>query len=383
MTRGRRAERVRVAVFNPIFAHYRRALIQALAASEAAEYHFFADTQCDDGIPAADLDAGIAFTPSPSRRLLGRLVWQPAALRQAWSGQYDCFVFMGDAAWASTWIAAALARLRRRRVLLWTHGWTRRDGGLKKHVRLAFYRLAHGLLLYGDRAAAIGAALGYPRHRLRVVFNSLDFEAQQRFASSITVPARAALRTQLFGDASTPVVIAAARLTAVKRFDLLVDALAIVNRAFRPVNLLVVGDGPERGRLRALADAASLKAAFVGACYDEARTAAYFLAASVTVSPGNVGLTCMHSLGYGVPVITHDDPDEQMPEWEAIEVGVTGDLFRKDCALDLARKIERWTREPLVSESLRERCRSRIAQRYHPKLQAAAIEAGVLGGVPR
>jgi glycosyltransferase involved in cell wall biosynthesis len=177
------------------------------------------------------------------------------------------------------------------------------------------------------------------------------------------------------------VVIATARLTSKKRFDLLVRALGRVNRAGRRVDLLVVGDGPERGALESLAQVERVNAVFVGACYDEPRLAALFACASVLVSPGEVGLTCMHSLGYGVPVITHGDPSRQMPEWEAIVPGVTGDLFEPDDVEDLAKKVDRWTQSPVVSQETRAACLTRIVQRYHARSQAQAIELA-LSGLP-
>jgi len=377
---GSESRRSRVALFNPIFAHYRHALIQELRRSTTVEYHFFADLRDGDSrIPTVDLGGSPDFTRSPFFRILRKMAWQPQALRTAWSGEYSSFVFMGDASWLSTWIAAAVARLRGRRVLFWTHGWPRYDRGLRKYVRLAFYNLANGLLLYGERAARIGVDLGYDPDKLHVIFNSLDFDAQQALSSTITPIEIEDLRTRLFGNAHTAVVIATARLTALKRFDLLIEALKIVNRDCRAVHLLFVGDGPERARLEALATSAGIKSVFVGACYDESQLASYFLAANVTVSPGNVGLTCMHSLGYGVPVITHDDPDDQMPEWEAIEVGVTGATFTKGSATALAETIEQWTRSPSLPDDVRDRCRLAIASKYHPMAQALAMERALAG----
>jgi glycosyltransferase involved in cell wall biosynthesis len=370
--------RARVAFFNPVFAHYRTALVWELRQSAGAEYHFFADTRDrDSGIPGIDFGDSADFIRSPFRRFFDKFSWQPRAIRTAWSGNYDCFVFLGDASWLSTWIAAVLAGLRGRRVLFWTHGWLRHDRGVRKYVRLLFYGLANGLLLYGERAARIGTELGYDARKLHVMFNSLDFDAQQALIASAHPTDAAKLRATLFGNPDVPVVIATARLTSIKRFDLLIEALRIVNDHYRAVNLLVVGDGPERSRLESLAADSGVKAVFVGGCYDEPRLAGYFLAANVTVSPGNVGLTCMHSLGYGVPVITHDDPDDQMPEWEAIEVGITGDVFAKGSAANLAVKIELWTRTPFASQLTRERCFGSVAHKYHAKTQAAAIDAAV------
>ena len=43
----------------------------------------------------------------------------------------------------------------------------------------------------------------------------------------------------------------------------------------------------------------------------------------ITVSPDKVGLTAIHSMAYGRPVITHDNMDRQGPEVEAVIPGRT------------------------------------------------------------
>ena len=68
---------------------------------------------------------------------------------------------------------------------------------------------------------------------------------------------------------------------------------------------------------------------FVGEVYSESELCPLIAAADLCVSPGAVGLTVMHALVYGTPVITHDDLDNQKPEFEAIQPGVTGALFRR------------------------------------------------------
>ena len=46
---------------------------------------------------------------------------------------------------------------------------------------------------------------------------------------------------------------------------------------------------------------------FYGACYDESKLGELIFNADLCVSPGNVGLTAVHSMGYGTPVITHNN----------------------------------------------------------------------------
>ena len=93
-----------------------------------------------------------------------------------------------------------------------------------------------------------------------------------------------------------------------------------------------------------------------GPCYDEQILGELFYNAHVCVSPGNVGLTAIHALSFGCPVITHDNFPYQMPEFEAIASNVTGDFFKQNVLADLADKIEKW-----ASLNTIEREKARIA----------------------
>jgi glycosyltransferase involved in cell wall biosynthesis len=372
--------RKRIAFFNPIFAHYRTALLRELRASQQCEYFLFGDTRDRYGnIPACDLGSDPNFRLTPYVRFMKVFAWQKGTVGPTLFGDFDAYILEGDAYYLSTWLGAVLARLRRRRVLFWSHGWTRMDRGIKSLVRRTFYRLADGLLLYGDRARSIGIQCGFPADRLYVMYNSLDFDDQQRCSAELQPEEVAALRRELFGPEPVPVVMATARLTERKRFDLLIRALGVINRRGRRVDLLLVGDGPARASLESLARSESVHVVFAGACYEERDLARYFACACLTAMPGEVGLTCMHSLGYGVPVVTHNDATRQMPEFEAIVAGVTGDLFEPEDVEDLAEKLDRWTRHPIVPKAVREACLARIETRYHARYQARAIELALSG----
>lgn len=65
---------------------------------------------------------------------------------------------------------------------------------------------------------------------------------------------------------------------------------------------------------------------FYGSCYDEQTNAELIYNADMCVAPGNVGLTAIHAMTFGCPVITHSDFKWQMPEFEAIHPGKTGDF---------------------------------------------------------
>ncbi len=66
---------------------------------------------------------------------------------------------------------------------------------------------------------------------------------------------------------------------------------------------------------------------FFGASYDEELNYRLIACSDCCISPGEVGLTAIHSLMYGTPVITHNNFDQQMPEYEAIIPKYNGDYF--------------------------------------------------------
>ena len=145
------------------------------------------------------------------------------------------------------------------------------------------------------------------------------------------------------------------------------------------MNLLLVGDGPERPVLEATSSDRNLSVRFLGPCYDEETLAGLFMAADVTVAPGNVGLTAIHSLGYGTPVITHNDWEHQGPEWEAIEPGSTGAFFQYGDSKDLTRAIREWIALEIPRGQIRAQCHRVIDRFYNPAFQRSVIDRAVSG----
>ena len=372
-------KRKRVAIVYPFFAHYRGAVLRELLANSIFDFVLVGDTVGQSGIETWPIPAGTEFRNAPLLRW-GSWEFQRGLISLACERDLYAIIYLGNARSFSTWISTALARLLGKRVYFWTHGWTRLDeGGIKGWFRRMFYRLPNGLLLYGHMAKALAVGQKFDPKNLHVIYNSLDYDQQHALRESVSADSLRDIRLSLFNDADTSVAVSSTRLVQMRRLDLLIEALAILNRQGHPVNLLLIGDGPERQNLQQLAEKLGVRIAFTGACYEESRLAVLIMASSVTVSPGKVGLTVVQSLAYGVPVITHGDWNDQGPEWEAIVPGKTGDYFRKEDAQDLAKQIRKWTSLPSVSRETRRECISTIEQFYTPRFQRQAIDRALSG----
>lgn len=361
------------------FAHYREAVLTELIERGRHCYDFAGDT-VDDG-------KGIRLTEAipPDRFVrarcfnIGPIMLQPRLLALALSPRYDTLILLGNAFWPMTWAAALLGRAAGKRVLFWTHGWLTRERGARRVFRNAFYRIAHGLLVYGHNAKCIGIGEGFDPARIHVIYNSLDYRAQEHIRAALDPGEVERLRRAVYPDDDSAKVMTITRLQPAKKLDLLIEAAARCAAMGRPVSLLLVGDGPERARLEALARERGVRAHFYGACYEEPTIAALFGASDLCVIPGPAGLTVMHSLAYGTPFITNDDASTQMPEFEAVVDGVNGALYHAGDVDDLARRILGCTRTPELRERGRAKSIEIIERFFNPVTQGVLIDRAVSG----
>ena len=379
-----RVPRLRVAFFQRIFAHYQAGLVRELGQNSEHEYHFFGDDHDPLGSGIEPIPAGLCtqVTHTVCRTVhWGEcLAFQWRAVYEALFGDFEAYILEGSFTIPTNWLAIPAARIRGKRVLLYSHGWLRRESGCKAWLRRCFYRLADGLLLYGNRAKEIGEANGFSHEKLYVAYNSLDDVSIHHWQERITPPLCDEFRREWFGpDSGRPLITGVGRLTEAKKYTMLLHAVNLLGRQGSPLNILLVGDGPERNMLEQKAKKMDVRLVCTGSRYDEEFLSVCFSAADITVIPGAAGLTVIHSLSYGTPVVVHDDADRQMPESEAVEAGVSGELFHSENAEDLARSIlmvlQNMPRSPRVADQ----CRSVVDAAYTPSKMRIVFDDAVNG----
>lgn len=380
MTTDTKAQPKRVAVIYHYFAHYRQPILLELINNSHHHYEFLANTHSyNTGIKLADQIPTDRFHKA-SGKFLGPFLFQFGAVKAALGSRYDTLIMLGNPTWPTTWLAAILGRLRGKQILYWTHGYLKEESGPKALFRNTFNKLAHGLLLYGHRAKDIATKAGLKPDRLHVIYNSLDCALQDKARAGIQPTDRQTTRDKLFGQhAGRPVLINITRLQPHKRLDLLIDAAAKLKDQGTPVNVLIVGDGEEKQALEQRAKDKDITAVFTGALYKEDEIGRMLNAADIAVMPGPVGLLVMHALAYGVPVISNNNFDSQMPEFEAIKQGQTGDFFDPDDLDSLVESIKRTLASTSTYEQRYAQAREPIDHRYNPISQRIIIDRAVDG----
>ena len=207
--------------------------------------------------------------------------------------------------------------------------------------------------------------------KCRTVYNTLPV-----FADPAPLPRSA------FGiSADRFVIVVAAVLTPAKAVDVAIAAVAELVRRGRNVHLLIVGDGPEREPLVAMAE--GLPVTFAG--YRRDVPAIFAGCADVVVLPSRsaegLPLVLLEAAQAGVPRI--GSTDGGIPE--VIADGEDGLLFPVDDAAALAEQIERLMDDPAFARRLVENARARFARDFSHAAFRDALEAnwGELLAAPR
>mgnify|MGYP002641638220 CR=1 FL=1 len=138
----------------------------------------------------------------------------------------------------------------------------RRDEGFtKKPVHVALQRplnrLLTGMIVVSHKVRqAVRASEGYPSARCQVIWNGEDLD---RFA-----PGPSGLRRELGIGPDVPLVASVSLLTPIKDHDTQLRAMELLAERMPDATLLIVGDGPERERLEALAAPLGQRVRFLG-----------------------------------------------------------------------------------------------------------------------
>jgi phosphatidylinositol alpha-1,6-mannosyltransferase len=156
-----------------------------------------------------------------------------------------------------------------------------------------------------------------PGKQIVALGNAIDTRAIRRARAKATPIRR-----------GSPNLLAIGRFTADKRFDQLLEIHRLVRRSLPEATLTLIGDGPERERLRQSAAEDLDRSVFMpGALHAERDLAPYFLGADALVIAGAAGLAVNHAIAYDLPAIVfarQPGGPRHHPEIEYVRDGLTG-----------------------------------------------------------
>jgi glycosyltransferase involved in cell wall biosynthesis len=205
------------------------------------------------------------------------------------------------------YVLRLIATLKRKRlVVTWHEVWGQaywreylgRAGALAWPIEWLAMRLPDEIIAASPQTAERLRAILGPQADIRVAPNGIDLDA---------------IHAALPVTETTDLVVVG-RLIAHKRIDMLLQAVARLRAAGRPVSCRVIGDGPERAALHAQAESLGLQDAveFRHDVREQKELYSLFKSARVFAFPSareGFGIAVLEALACGLPVVATAAPD--------------------------------------------------------------------------
>lgn len=346
----------RVALLEGIVAAYRVPVLRGLARSTDPLFTAFhgpgkpgyTATAIDGPLPLPAVRTRNLFWPGGRGRIACTAGTLPALLSRP-----DAIVAGFHAHDAGIWAVWLLRRLtgRPRFILTGHFVMTPAGDGLRGLMRRTLARGADALLPYGEKGAAACRAIGIDPARIFITDNSVDIDQIRALRADLPAAAVTAAR-QALGLGDDPVFLFVGRLYPSKQVDRVIDAVRDLRRAGRHCRLLIVGDGVDGPRLKAMAgDDPGIR--FTGALFDEAALLPLFALATAVVVPGSIGLITAHAFAHDVPVVSCRDTDGHGPEFAYLADGVNALLAEAGTEGSLTAALDRLLSDPDLLARLR------------------------------
>lgn len=288
--------------------------------------------------------------------------------------------------WSPEGVAAILAR-KRLAVPYVVMGYGRefiQTGGnvMKWAVQRAVLRRAAGGLAISDYTGRLMPRRGLPADKVHVIYAGVRPEAYTDGARSVPE-----LRSHL-GLTDEKVILTVSRLVARKGQDVVMRALAQVRMAVPRLRYIIVGDGPRREELEAVAEELGVQelVSFVGEVPGEQLSAYYHLCDVFVMTSRDVagepsegfGLVYLEANACGKPVIGGCTGGVE----DAIAEGVSGLLVDPENPDEIARALTRILSDQPFAQQLGQQGRRRIEDGFTwdhvaERFQGALGELGI------
>ncbi len=277
----------------------------------------------------------------------------------------DIVVLSGNPRQLSTLVLLIKARIAGAQVVWWGHYWSSTSRRWRQVLRHLLMTAADALLFYTDDEVEAFEKDAWKFKKAQIVTslnNGIDIKDIRR----LRIPYRARERKME--------LLFIGRLTPKANLGLGLDAL---EKANPELTLHVIGDGEMRESLQNKVHDLGLQDRVIwhGALIDEERIAAIANRCKAFLYPGEVGLSLIHGMAYGLPAFVHDMRTRHMPEIAVFRDQKTGRQFQYGSAVSFAAIINDTMSNPEELEEMSACALSTIGPDFTTKGMQARFEA--------
>ena len=334
-------EKLRIAITVNVIATYREGFYDALLSRD----DIYVKIYCQSHVPGMNFKTIHHKYPNNVKLIK---FWSADADKIAWQflpwreiiNNYDVIFISGNPRILSDAIFGTFLRAIGKRVVLWTMAHTYGANPITEKIRLLWSRFFKYLFVYTDSEVTYLQRKGFKNRTIVGMNNGLD-QKKIDLASAVWTNQKLEHWRKENSLEDSTMILSCARLDQKNKFDQVLRALKKIVIAIPNIKWCLIGDGIEREKLQLLSKELNVEdhVFFVGGLYNEKELAPWFLSSKLLVHPAAIGLSIMHSFGYGLPLVTHEKTELHGPEYAAFELGLTGANFEIDNIEDLAKVI--------------------------------------------
>jgi 1,2-diacylglycerol 3-alpha-glucosyltransferase len=324
----------KILLIQPILSHYRESLFKLLTTETTIEFKIIAGKELN-GVQvfksnSEKIDASLT---NINFKIKGHTFYfQKGIFKEIKKYKPNSIILGGpDFHFISTLVVSFyIVFFTKIKLHFWTHGYSYNKSKLKYKITQFLYSKALSILTYEEEGKnAIVSKMGLEKNKIFVVKNCLN---DQDYGFNIT-------NKKSNRDTSKLNILFSGRLTKPKRVDLLIKAIEILVRKNIAVNCIIIGDGAYRKELEKLTANLCLNEyiKFEGALYNK-EVEKYFRQSNLFVLPGKVGLSIVHALSYGLPIVTTSLPIHS-PEVAILKQNKNAFFFKGQSPDDLAETL--------------------------------------------
>lgn len=244
------------------------------------------------------------------------------------------------------------------KLILWSFGYDPQRGfqpdkNLSDKIRLIMCQNADAVIFYWNKGKNEVEKFSKKKDHYFVAPNTLDTVLLNSIRTLFDSAGRETLKSELSITEKHHFVYVG-RLLEDKQVDLLIKAFGIFCGETGNGRLTIIGDGPERKNLEALAHKTEGKIIFAGEIIDEETSGKWIYVSDAFVMPGRLGLSVVHSFCFGTPVISQKKDDFYHGEGIGyIKDGFNGLLALDGNTVDLAEKMKLIAEDSQLSDRMR------------------------------
>jgi glycosyltransferase involved in cell wall biosynthesis len=301
----------KIAIVQKLIPHYRIDFFKKICEQSKNQVMVFHSTEISsDGLAES---GEFVFPNQKIHKFAHRYFFYQCIVKKLLSGKFDLIVMGPELRIFSNTLVWLLSFFTRSKIVWWTHGFNLhiQNKGFSFVVDRVFKTLmmkkCHNILLYNDYRIDELVAWGIDPEKMIVLNNAINEKPYQLALKKVNRECIDRIETATRSSNHTLLFIG--RLTQSKRADLVIELAEKLVTSLPDLRVFIIGEGKERPKLELKTKKMGLSENifFLGSINNPDELSGYMTLTDFSILPGAVGLSIVHSMICGLPLVTLQD----------------------------------------------------------------------------